>query len=123
MKWTPGHNESLEHHYNNGYSDITLAKMFGTTPFAVAKQRSNLGLVKNKRRPHQRAPKQEAVKAPPPVFVLHYNRDGVDHYLKIVGDDLLKQGRQLMYGTNVKEVTVLKPVKKLVLQGVAEVEL
>lgn len=125
IHWTPESNQRLEELYNQGKTDTVIAAELGTTFMAVAKQRSNIGLTKFKKREGlHRAPKTEQPKVPLPDFIIHYTgKEGNDHFLNVKGADPNKIARQMMLANGIKYVFIYKPIKKLVLQGIAEVEL
>lgn len=131
MKWTKEANGQLEKEWNAQnpdfqFNDAEFGRKIGTTASAVAKQRSNIGLVNHKVPYHTRKPKVDVPKAECAGYVLHYNRDGQEHFMSIrEGDSLAAQstGRKVMYQLGLRELTVLQPIRKMVMQGITEIDL
>lgn len=110
--------------YNKGVSDKNIAIQLGTTTIAVARQRSNLGLVKFKQKPHSRAPKTEVAPAEQPHCVLHYClKDGRNHFLVTPYNRAADVARNLMVQNGTKSITMYSPTSKFVLNGVTEIKL
>lgn len=122
MKWTLDANETLAAFWNSNtpaspYRDKNLAGLLGTTTYAVAKQRSKLGLVTRKVAYHNRAAKslKRALEATP--FALFYKRDGQPHFMAIDNankDIAITRGELVLASdADIKTVFVLQPVMQI----------
>lgn len=131
MKWTDEAVKMLENAWNaqdaeNSYNDAAWAKYFGTTEMAIAKARSNLGLVHHKVPYHTRDAKPAKILLRAPDFVLFYEKDGQHHFSRVDAQDVFRakaQGRAIMQRLGVTEVIVLQPAYKLVMPKVTEIEI
>lgn len=123
IRWTKQNQDLLESMYTANKPDEEIARAFGTyDKYAIAKQRSKQGLVSSKRCKHTR--KEKSVRMPLAVnfVVIHYTYDGQDHFYKTDGDPS-NQARILLMKKGINEVLILKPMSKMIMQGITEVKL
>jgi hypothetical protein len=132
MKWTNQANEALTAFWNKHtdtapYRDANVARLLGTTEQAVARQRSNLGLVTRKVPYHTRDAKGVIPELELPNYVLYYIKDGKEHYCTIRdanAEFLAKQkARTLMNGLGLKTAYIFKPHCQLVAREIVEIQL
>lgn len=126
INWNKTNNEILTLMWNEGKNDIEIAAYFNAGIYAIAKQRSNIGLITRKRMKglHRK------VKTLIPIvnkmfFVAHYQQDGVNHFSRLDTENstIAKEMiRKLIYNKGVTSVTLLQPTTQLVLQTITESE-
>lgn len=126
MNWTEHNKATLARLYNEGKSDTQIQQHFGIIEkYAIPKQRSLMGLVSCTRKGYKKD-QPSVVYRPKPVnleIVLTYNKDNQNHFITVTTETAQKIAKSLMIQNNIKEVTVLKPVSKMVYQTVQEIKL
>jgi hypothetical protein len=125
--WNALNRTTLENLYDKGFSDTQIAGHFKTGTYAIAKQRSVMGLVKfKKRKGIKRLPRKVAEVKNKPFYALHYRKDGVNHfsYLDTNDPEKVKEiARNLIYTQKVEKVTLLQPTTQLICQKIKEITL
>lgn len=106
-QWTKQKNATLKDLYSNSVSDEALAKIFETTVYAVAKQRSVLGLVKNKRNNLGRKPKT-IKESTHPEAIAFYKEKEVVHVMHGNKDSIVKRAKTIMRMKNISQITMYK---------------
>ena len=128
IKWNALNNKKLEELWNNDICDKDIANIFKTGTYAVAKQRSNLGLV------HRKMPKgikRQTRKllehvSEKPFYALYYCKDGKNHFslLNTTHEaEALSIARSMVYSQKLHDVTLLQPTTKLICETVRTIRL
>ena len=126
VTWDAPNKQKLTELYDAGYDDYKLSEHFGSTFYAVGKQRSVMGLTKFKKTGTKRAPKQLVVEKPTIKNVITYLKDGQRHYCMLPNNEKTLEEetiRNLVYKQRVTELFVLKPVTKFVTNTITEITL
>lgn len=125
ITWSKQNNEKLENWYNRGMGDDQMAREFNTTVFAVAKQRSLLGLVKFKKGTYTREEKTIIPIIECNCFIAHYKEGGTDHFINLGEEEAKAKNTayKVCVEKRLKNITILKPYTRLVVQAVQEVKL
>lgn len=125
IQWTAENNKILETAYNKGESDKNLATYFNTTVYAVAKQRSKLGYVKNKRQTHTRKERTIVGITECNSFVGHYKENGADHFINLGEDESKAEtiAYKIICEKRIKNITILRPYTRLVVQAMERIKL
>lgn len=126
IQWSKTNNEILTLMWNEGKNDIEIAAYFNAGIYAIAKQRSNIGLVSHKKKEGgHRKPKTLTPIVNKMFFVAHYQQDGVNHFSRLDTENSTtakEMIRKLIYNRGVTSVTLLQPTTQLVLQTITESE-
>lgn len=125
-KWDVESNELLTSMYNNHSTDEEITKFFNVGKYAVAKQRCKLGLVQKKVAYHTRKEKTVKVVAECNNFIGYYkDKEGIDHLIVLGCDEDIatSTAKKLIHEKGLKNITILKPYKKLIQQTFMEVKL
>lgn len=126
INWNKTNNEILTLMWNEGKNDIEIAAYFNAGIYAIAKQRSNIGLVKFKQKEGgHRKPNNSTPIINKMFFVAHYQQDGINHFSRLETEDATTAKtmiRKLIYNKGVTSVTLLQPTTQLVLQTITETE-
>ncbi len=127
IKWNKHNNKLLTAYWEHGVSDIEIAERFKAGVFAIAKQRSNLGLVKCKHRKGiKRAKRSVIAQITKPFYAIYYRKDGVNHFSFLdtnVEQKAIELARHMIYNQKLKTVTVMQPTTQLVCEKITEVKL
>jgi hypothetical protein len=113
--WNDENLNTLREMYNDYKSDDEIATILGTTTYAVARQRSVIGLVKFHRKV-ERCRRNVIVEDPfvTRQEVAYYTKDGQDHFIVITGlEHKEKLIRRVMDKQGIRHVVILKPTSVL----------
>lgn len=119
VNWNTANKNRLVTLWNKGYSDHKLTEIFGAGTYAIAKQRSVMGLVTTKRKKHTRAPKTVNTTTDKMFYAAFYEQDGKNHFTKIDTNNeeyAKKVIKVLMSNKGVSKVILLKPTTKIILE-------
>lgn len=127
IRWTESNNKILEALYNRQENDAYIARALNTTLTAVAKQRSNKGLVSFKKNVKTQAPRVKEPVKDETTFVLNYiDKEGFNHIIPSTNPDvehIKSVGRNLMIAKGIKMMLLLKPILRLKVQNIIEEQL
>lgn len=116
IRWNEKNKLILTEMYNAEKSDNEISEYFGAATFAIAKQRSNMGLVRYKKLGMHRCAKVK--KEDKEFYAIYYMKDNRNHFSVIDVDKAGKKDvndivRKMIYNQNIDNVMILKPIAKL----------
>lgn len=123
IKWTPENKRILREMFNAEKTDLEISEYFGAATYAIAKERSVLGLVYRKMPKGIKRKKRSKNRTLPidtNFCAITYNKDGQNHFSVVDScKDIFTITRKMMQTQNIKNLVVLQP-KYLLTQGSME---
>lgn len=128
INWNPQNVKQLENLYNIGRSDQQIAEYFGSNAVAIGKARSMHGIVRHKvARPKGIVPiNPKQVISVDGLICAYADKEGLTHFIQTkTGDEQAAKriAQNVMIQQGIKEITLFKPHKKLILNHVVEVDM
>lgn len=107
VTWNDKNKAKLHMLYNKGLADKTICDIYGTTIFAIAKQRSNMGLVSHKQKRRRYKESKIIIPQNSPDNIIHYKDSrNIDHFM---------QGEKMFLVEHAKNILRHKHTRKIVL--------